>query len=112
MSEEQKYMMDIGTILHNLFFSYQKSSKKILGTGSEVFVDPTINLLLTIEEEDRLKLVSSPTLEEALKNFGDFLVKSKVIHSYNVEKNGEVKFYLKINEVLWGFLQDWAAEYF
>ena len=101
MSEEQKYMMDIGTILHNLFFSYQKSSKKILGTGSEVFVDPTINLLLTIEEEDRLKLVSSQTLEEALKNFGDFLVKSKVIHSYNVEKTGEEKYAFRVNECVW-----------
>src|SRR4030066_1105736 len=98
MSEEQKHMMDIGTILHNLFFSYQKSSKKILGTGSEVFVDPTINLLLTIEEEDRLKLVSSPTLEEALKNFGDFLVKSKAIHSYNGEQTCEQQNAFKNNE--------------
>src|SRR4030067_2478835 len=101
MSEEQKYMMDIGTIFHNLFFSYQKSLKNILGTGSEVFVDPTINLLLNIEEEDRLKLVSSPTWEEALKNFGDFLVKSKVIQSYDIEKNGEEKYAFKINECIW-----------
>src|SRR3990172_12629759 len=97
MSEEQKYMMDIGTILHNLFFSYQKSSKKILGTGSEVFVDPAINLLLDIEEEDRLKLVTSKSLEEALKNFGDFLVKARVVQSYEVEKTGEETFAFRVN---------------
>ena len=101
MAEEQKYMLDIGTIMHNLFFSYQKSLRNVLGTGSEVFVDPTLNLLLNIEEEDRLKLVSSKTLEEALKNFGDFLVKSKVVHSCDVEKTGEEKYAFKINECVW-----------
>ena len=101
MAEEQKYMMDIGTIFHNLFFSYQKSLKNVLGTGSEIFVDPTINLLMNIEDEDRLKLVSSPTLEEALKNFGDFLVKSKVIQSYDIEKTGEEKYAFKVNDCVW-----------
>ena len=101
MSEEQKYMMDIGTILHNLFFSYQKSLRNTLGTGAEVFVDPTINLLLNIEEEDRLKLVSSRNLEEALKNFGDFLVKSKVVKSYGIEKTGKEKYAFKIKECVW-----------
>src|SRR4030066_1226459 len=101
MSEEQKYMMDIGTIFHNLFFSYQKSLKNVLGTGSEIFVDPTINLLMNSEDEDRLKLVSSPTLEEALKNFGDFLVKSRVIQSYDIKKTDEEKYAFKINDCVW-----------
>jgi hypothetical protein len=101
MPEEQKLMLDIGTIMHNLLFSYQKSLKSVLGTGSEVFVDPTINLLLSIEEEDRLKLVSSNSLDEALRNFGDFLVKSKVINSYDVEKTNEERYTFKVNNCVW-----------
>jgi hypothetical protein len=92
-------MLDIGTILHNLFFSYQKSLKNVLGTGAEVFVDPTI--LLSIEEEDRLKLVSSKCLDEALRTFGDFLVKSRVIQSYDVEKTDEERYAFRVNGCVW-----------
>ena len=94
-------MMDIGTIFHNLLFSYQRSLKNVLGTGSEIFVDPTINVLLNIEEEDRLKLVSSKTLEEALQNFADFLVKAKVAGACSFKKAGDDKYAFKVNDCIW-----------
>jgi hypothetical protein len=101
LTEEQKYMMEIGTIFHNLLFAYQKSLKNVLSTGSEIFVDPTINLLLQIEEEDRLKLVSSKTLDEALQNFADFLVKAKVVRACNFEKTGEDRYIFKVEDCIW-----------
>lgn len=101
MAEEQKYMMDIGTIFHNLFFAYQKSMKNILQSGAEIFVDPTINILHKIEEEDNLKLVNSNSLEDALQNFADFLVKSKAVGSCTYKKLGEDKYVFKVEDCIW-----------
>ena len=101
MSEEQKYMLDIGTLLHNLLFSYQKSLKNILGTGAEIFVDPTINLLLNMDQENNLKIVNSNTLEEALTNFGTFLEKSGVVKECNWKKTEEEKYVFNVRECVW-----------
>lgn len=102
MSEEQqKYQQDVGTLLHNLLFSYQKSLKTILGKGAESFVDPTIQLLLNIDREDNLKLVSSDTLEEALTNFAAFLEKSGVVKECNWKKTGYEKYVFNVHDCLW-----------
>lgn len=101
LADEQRYMLDIGTIFHNLLFAYQKSLKNVLSSGSEIFVDPTINLLLQIEEEDRLKLVSSKTLDEALQNFADFLIKAKVVGACSFEKIGKDKYTFKVDNCIW-----------
>jgi len=102
LAEEQKYMMDIGTIFHNLLFAYQKSLKNVLSSGSEIFVDPTINILLKIEAEEQLKLVNTKNLEEALKNFADFLVKAKAVGDATIEKLGEDKYVFKVHDCVWG----------
>jgi len=87
--------------MHAVFFAYQKTLKNLLNSGSAIFVDPIINLLLKIEDEERLKLVNSETLEEALQNFGNFLVKAKVIKACNIEKMNEDKYVFTVEDCVW-----------
>lgn len=103
MSEDPSYnyMMDIGTIFHNLFFAYQKSTKTTLGASSEIFVNPTIDLLLHIEGQEHLKLVSSKNLEEALTNWANFLVKAKVVGNACFAKIDKDKYTFKVEECIW-----------
>ncbi|MCL4429690.1 MAG: hypothetical protein M1167_02950, partial [Chloroflexi bacterium] len=86
MAEEYSCAFDVGTLLHNLLFSYQKAAKGILGSGQEVFYHPTIDLLLKIEANSKLKLVSAANLDEALANFSTFLVKAQVMKNFAVKK--------------------------
>lgn len=95
------YMMDIGTIFHNLFFAYQKSTKSTLGSGSEIFVNPTLDLLLHIEVQEHLKLVNSKNLETALTNWASFLVKAKVVGKANFTKIGQDKYVFKVEDCIW-----------
>jgi hypothetical protein len=101
LADKQECMANIGTIFHNLLFAYQKSLKNILNSGSEIFVDPVINLLLQIEEEEKFKLVNSKTLEEALQNFADFLVKAKVVRASSFEKMGDEKYIFRVEGCIW-----------
>lgn len=99
--EQQKYLQDIGTLFHNLLFSYQKSLKLILGEGSKSFVDPVIKVLLNIDEEDNLKLVSSNTLKEALTTFAEFLEKSGVVKKCTWEETGVEKYVFRVYDCVW-----------
>ena len=101
MSAQQKYQQDIGNLLHKLLFSYQKSLKTILGAGAESFVDPTIQVLLNIDEEDHLKIVHSDTIEVALTRFGTFLEQSGVVKECTWKKTGPEKYVFTVNDCMW-----------
>ncbi len=101
MAEEYSCAFDVGTLLHNLLFSYQKATKGILGTGQEVFYHPTIDLLLKIEANAKLKLVSAETLDEALANFQTFLVKAQVMKNFAVNKKENGKYTVSVEGCVW-----------
>lgn len=101
MAEEYSCAFDIGTLLHNLLFSYQKATKDLLGSGQEVFYHPTIDLLLKVEANAKLKLVSAQTLDEALANFSTFLVKAKVMRNFKVNKNEAGKYTVAVEGCVW-----------
>ncbi|MEM3360618.1 MAG: hypothetical protein QXU45_07050 [Candidatus Bathyarchaeia archaeon] len=44
-------MLDIGTLLHNLLFAYEKAVKEVVGSGKAVFIHPTLEILKKIDEK-------------------------------------------------------------
>lgn len=101
LAEEYLCAFDVGTLLHNLLFSYQKAAKGILGSGQEVFYHPTIDLLLKIEENAKLKLVSAESLDEALGNFSTFLVKAQVMRNFAVNKSENGRYVVAVEGCVW-----------
>jgi hypothetical protein len=100
LAEEYTYMLDVGTLLHNLLFSYQKNVKTVLGSGSEIFTHPTLRTLLNIEDRTKLKLVNSKTLEEAMANFSQFLVNARVAKECGFKKVGD-RYSFKVDGCIW-----------
>ena len=100
MIEVNSHVLDIGTIYHNLLFSYQRSLKTYLGSGSGIYIHPTLDHLLRMEEEGGLKLADSKTLEEALTAFSGFLVRGKIVKACNFEKIGEDQYVFKVEDCI------------
>lgn len=101
MSEAYSCAFDVGTLLHNLLFSYQKSTKQLLGTSYDVFYHPTIDLLLKIEERSKLKLISADTLEEALTNYATFLTRAQVLKNFEVKNVDKSKLNVATEGCIW-----------
>lgn len=101
MAEVRSQMLDVGTIYHNLLFSYQRSLKNYLGSRSGGYISPTLEHLLSTEEQGGLKIGNSETFEEALMNFTDFLVKGKIVKACNFEKIDEEKYIFKVEGCIW-----------
>ncbi|MGD6810606.1 MAG: hypothetical protein ACQCN3_12990 [Candidatus Bathyarchaeia archaeon] len=101
MAELTKYMLDVGTIYHNLLFSYQRSLKQHFGTRSAIYVHPTLEHLLKMEEQGGLKLADNKTFEEAVAVFTDFLVKGKIVSSCKLENDGEDKYIFRVEGCIW-----------
>jgi hypothetical protein len=99
--EEYSCMYDVGTLLHNLLFSYQKAAKEVLGDGHEVIYHPTLDLLLKIEERAKLKLASAKTLDEALTNFSTFLIKAQVLQNFAYKKSLDGKYSISVEGCVW-----------
>jgi hypothetical protein len=101
LTEVNEYVLDIGTIYHNLLFSFQRSLKLHLGSRSGIFIHPALDHLLRMEEQGSLKIGNSKTLEEALSAFADFLVKDKIVEACSTERIGEDKYIFKVKGCMW-----------
>ena len=94
-------MYDVGTLLHNLLFSYQRAAKEVLGDGHEVIYHPTLDLLLKIEGRAKLKLTSAKTLDEALTNLSTFLVRAQVLKNFGYRKGEDGKYTVSVEGCVW-----------
>jgi hypothetical protein len=101
LAEANKYLLDVGTIYHNLLFSYQRSLKLHLGSRSGIYVHPTLDHLLRMEEQGGLKLADSKTFEEAVSAFADFLIKGGIIKTCEFEKIEEDKYVFRVEGCIW-----------
>lgn len=101
MSEEISYMLDVGTLFHCLLFAYQKASKEILGSGTAVFVHPTLELLRKIDEKKGLNLVKGKNLDETWAHLSDFFLKSNVVKVFHFKKIGANKYLLRVDGCSW-----------
>ena len=81
-------MLDIATMFHSLLFAYQKSVKELLGSGSAIFVHPTIETLNKIEKKRGLNLFQGKSLDEVYANLSNFFLKTGVVKKFTFEKVG------------------------
>ena len=81
-------MLDIATMFHSLLFAYQKSVKGLLGSGSAIFVHPTIETLNKIEKKRGLNLFQGKSLDEVYANLSNFFLKTGVVKKFTFEKVG------------------------
>jgi hypothetical protein len=98
---EYSEALDVGTLLHNLLFSYQKAATDVLGESQEVFYHPTIDILLKIEEDAKLQIITAKSLDEALNNFSIFLKKSGVMNDFIIKKDNNEVYTVTVQKCLW-----------
>lgn len=80
------YMFDVATLFHSLLFAYQKSVKELLGSGSAIFVHPTIETLNKVESKRGLNLLQGKSLDEAYANLPNFFSKTGVVKEFAFQK--------------------------
>lgn len=100
LPEETSYLLDVATLLHCLLFAYQKAAKEILGTGTAVFVHPTLELLRKIDEKRNLNL-KAKNLDEAWANLSDFFLKSNIVKEFSFKKIGPNEYLLRVDRCAW-----------
>ena len=100
-TESEKNLLEIGTLYHSLLFSYQRGLRKYMGSNSNAYIHPAISHLLEMDEEGGLKLDNSKTFEEALAAFADFLVRSKVVEKWALDKIGEDNYVFRVEGCIW-----------
>lgn len=98
MDSEDAVQLDIGTLLHGLLFAYQKATKDALGSGCEVFLRPTLEILAKIHYEE---IFRGRTLGEAVASFSEMLLKGRVVEKISFEKIGSEKYLLRIDGCVW-----------
>ena len=101
LSDELKEQLNIATLFHGLLFAYQKTARNILGSGSEVFVQPTLDILARISEKQDSWLFKHHSMEEAANAFLNMLLKAKAIKSFCFKKTGREKYVLNIDGCVW-----------
>jgi len=97
LSELFSAVLDVGALYHDLLFSYQRAQKLYHGQrGSNYVLQSTLNFLLRIEEQGRLDIENSQSLEEAISKFADFLKKGKLIKSLTFEEQDQDQYTIRV----------------
>ena len=100
-TEMVQRMLEVGTVYHNLFFSYQRGLKRYMGPRANHYINPTIEHLLEMDEEGGLKLEKSKTFEEAVSVFTDFLVRSKIVDYCTLKTVNSGKYVFRVEGCIW-----------
>jgi hypothetical protein len=101
MDSKDAIQLNIGTLFHGLLFAYQKATKDILGSGSEVFVQPMIQILEGIYDEKGIQLFKDRNLEDAVASFSEMLEEGKIVKEVSFKKVGRARYLLKIDGCIW-----------
>lgn len=100
-SEQMHLMADVGAMMHNLLFSYERAVSKIHGSTCDVFVHSTLEFLKKIEEKRSLKLFSGENLTESFANLAEFFLRAGVVKEFKIERTGADKYLLRIDGCIW-----------
>jgi hypothetical protein len=100
-SELIKNLLEVGTLYHSLLFSYQRALRLHMGPRADMYVHPAIEHLLNMDDEGGLKLDKSKTFEEAVSAFTDFLVRSKIVKNFILEKVDEDQYVFRVEGCIW-----------
>ncbi len=93
--------LNIGTLFHGLLFAYQKAAKNVLGSGCEVFVQPTLEILANINDEYNLGLFKDKTLEKAVASFSKMLLNANAVKKITFKDMGSGKYLLRVDGCAW-----------
>lgn len=92
---------DIGTLLHEILFAYQKSVKDILGTGAAIFVHPVLNILQRINARSGVNLIYGCNIDEVFENLSKIMPTTGIMKEFQFEKLGAARYILHVNECVW-----------
>ena len=92
---------DVGALLHGLLFAYQKATKQVLGSGWEIFVNPTLEILAKIDEREGSHLCTGANLDEAMTAYSKMLHDAGIVEKIIFEKIGDNKYLFKVDGCIW-----------
>jgi len=101
LPSEDAEQLNLATLFHGLLFAYQKATKDILGSGCEVFLHPTLEILGKIDEKKGTPLPKAGSLDEAVAAFSDMLLRTKAVKGFSFKKVGHEKYLLRIDGCTW-----------
>jgi hypothetical protein len=93
--------LNIGTLFHCLLFAQQKAIRDALGSGSEAFVQPMLEILAKVAMEGDVKIFEFENVEEAVASFSKMLVDSGIVKNVNFRKTGQNRYLLKVEGCAW-----------
>ena len=101
LSAAEVGQMSVATLFHGLLFAYQKATKEILGSGCEVFLHPTLEILEKISGAGDPQLSTCENLEEAVNAFSNMLHKANVVENLSLTKIEPERYLLKVQGCAW-----------
>jgi hypothetical protein len=92
---------EIAVLMHELLFAYQKSMKKILGSGAAVFLHPTLDVINGIHKQTRKNLFAGKDIDAAFETLSKTFSNSGIVKEFRFEKIEPTKYVLHINGCIW-----------
>lgn len=92
---------EIAVLMHELLFAYQKSMKKILGSGAAVFLHPTLDIINSIRKQTGKSLLEGQNIDEAFETLSKTFSNSGIVKEFRFEKIEPTKYVLHINGCIW-----------
>jgi hypothetical protein len=80
--------LDVPAFFHVILFAYQKTLRRVLGSGEAIFVHPVLEIMSKIDKEKGLGAIRGETLDEVFSNFAKDLLASHVVTKAWFEKTG------------------------
>ena len=93
--------LSIGTLFHGLLFAQQKAIKDALGSGSEAFVQPMLQILARVGMEGGVKIFRFKNMDEAVASFSRMLVDGGFVKSVKFTETGQNRYLLKVEGCAW-----------
>ncbi len=91
----------IAMFMHEILFAYQKSMREILGSGSAVFLHPTLDIINRINKEARKNLTEGNDLQEIFGILSKAFLNSGIVEEFRFEKIAPKKYVLHVNGCIW-----------
>ena len=93
--------LNIGTLFHCLLFAQQKTIQDALGSGSEAFIQPMLEILARVGREGGVRIFRFKNLDEAVASFSRMLVEGGIIKNVKFTETGQNRYLLKVEGCAW-----------
>ena len=103
-SEGEKFALrgeKIALFMHEILFAYQKSMREILGSGSAVFLHPTLDTLNKINKQARKSLTEGKNIDQIFGILAKTFSNTGIVKELRFEKIAPKKYVLYVNGCVW-----------